>query len=67
MSLITTSQSEIFYGAAVDGEVALSGSVLRGHVSNSGAISEAKVSDSRTEELNEFAYDATLSEHLDAG
>lgn len=64
VSLVTTSQSHASDGHFIDGEVSHGGSVLRGHVGNSSTISEGKLLDGITEELNKLANDSTLTEHL---
>ena len=57
--------SEIVEGFRIRREISHGSSVLRGHVSDSGSISQAEVGNTRTEKLYEFANNTSLSESVD--
>lgn len=61
VALITASESKVVHGVSIDGEVAHCGTILRGHVRDSGSISEAEILDTRSEELDKLADDTTLT------
>ena len=65
VAFITTSESKVFHGVSIDGEVAHCGTILRRHVRDSGSVGEAEILDARSEKLDELADDTTLTQHLD--
>ena len=65
VAFITTSESKVFHGVCIDGEVAHCGTILRSHVRDCGSVGEAEILDARSEKLDELADDSTLTQHLD--
>ena len=65
VALITAGESKVLHGVSIDGEVAHCGTILWRHVRDSGSIGEAEILDARSEKLDEFANDTTLTQHLD--
>ena len=65
MALITAGESKVLHGVSIDGEVAHCGTILWGHVRDSGSVGEAEILDARSEKLDELANDTTLTQHLD--
>ncbi len=66
VAFITASGSQVLHSAAINWEVAHSGTILGSHVGNSSSIGKGEVLAAWAEELNEFANNTALSEHLDA-
>ena len=67
LMIISACVGKILDGLVIDGEVTHGGTILWGHVGNSGSISEGEALTTGSEEFNELANDTSLSEHLDNG
>lgn len=65
--LLSSDQVQVLHGLVVNWEEAHSCTVLGGHVSNGGSVSEGEISAARSKELNELSNDTTLAEHIGAG
>jgi len=64
---IGSDELKVLDGLVIDGEEAHGGTVLGGHVSDSGSVGEVKVSATFAEEFDELSNDTSLTEHVGAG